>query len=137
MKQLGTVLVDTILHQCTENQCNLVRVEHFDTPLVYHALCQALEQNGKFAYFYPKITKEKYEEFQGHGDHFWASALEYFHQGENDAFSPTPDLDYQEKSFVDFQNAMTKWRNKAAEVDVPGTGLILLWGLKLPQTQAA
>lgn len=128
MQLLIRILTDKILKQCRSGHSNLIRIENIDNPIIYHGVCLALSSSSYFASFVPKLSREKYNEFSQANNGYWSVALNYFQQGTNYAFSDCPDETYLENSFVDFNNAMTRWRNKSADIGDSNRSLILLLG---------
>lgn len=130
MKQLIALLTKQVETQIIRNSTNIVRLESFDNPLLYKAVCANLIHNSSLDSFIPKLSREKYTEFQKLNKYEWKIALDYLHQGTN------PDLDHSEvlserymiNSFVDYDNAMTKWRNQSASFQGGETVLVLLMG---------
>ena len=134
MKQLVDVLYHEIISQIQPAQANIVRIEGIDNPVIYQRICQKLTACDTIECFIPKITREKYVAFQSAGKSEWAQALFYLHKGSNSAYSDTVDDIYADRSFVDFNNAITKWRNESAGFS-GSTVLILLMGTELAQSK--
>ena len=126
MKKLIDVLCSQIIQQVHLGKTNIIRLECFDDPRVYSAVSAALK--GKVDYFIAKLSKEKYEEFQVEARAEWAGSILSLHQGSNDAYCETPSSAYITNSYVDFNNAITKWRNESANIGDSVTSLILLMG---------
>ncbi len=134
MKQLINVLSKKILDQITFNQSNIVRLEGFDNPKIYRGVCESLKSNSLINVFIAKITREKYEMFQNENKSSWEQDLIYLHQGNNSVYSPKQEgYNYDENSYVDFSNAITKWRNESANISNGKTTLILLMGTESAQ----
>lgn len=74
----------------------------------------------------PKLTLEKYREFEATQKPNWAQSINYLHKGYNSTFDSCGDASYAEKSFIDLAQAITKWRNEAP--DLPAGSLVLLMG---------
>ena len=132
MKQLVDVLYREITSQIQPAQANIVRIEGIDNPLIYQRICQKLTACDTIESFIPKITREKYVAFKSSGRSEWDQALFYLHKGNNSTYSDTIDDEYADRSFVDFNNAITKWRNESAGFS-GSTVLILLMGTELAQ----
>ncbi|MBR9937630.1 macro domain-containing protein [Oscillospiraceae bacterium Marseille-Q3528] len=132
MKQLVDVLYREIKSQIQPAQANIVRIEGIDNPIIYQRICQQLIADDTIDTVIPKITKEKYVAFQNAGKSEWAQALFYLHKGSNSIFSDAISDEYADNSFVDFNNAITKWRNESAGFS-GCTVLILLMGTELAQ----
>lgn len=133
MKQLVTVLFREIIKQIKDRQSNIVRIEGIDNPLIYQSICQKIDSSHNVDKFIPKITREKYNSFVDAGKAEWSNALTYLHQGRNSVFNNEISEEYAEASFVDFNNAITKWRNEAANHAAQKTTLILLMGTEAAQ----
>ena len=132
MKQLVDVLYREIKSQIQPAQANIVRIEGIDNPIIYQRICQKLIADDTIETAIPKITKEKYAAFQKAGKSEWAQALFYLHKGSNSVYSDAISDEYADNSFVDFNNAITKWRNESADFS-GSTVLILLMGTELAQ----
>lgn len=126
MKKLIEVLSKQVLGQIRPGKTNIVRIESFDNPVVYSSICKNV--SSKVDCFIAKLTAEKFNEFSHANKAEWTQALMYLHQGTNAAYSETVDDYYLNNSFVDFSNAITKWRNESANIDASLTALILLMG---------
>ena len=126
MKKLIEVLSKQVLGQIRPGKTNIVRIESFDNPVVYSSICKNVSR--KVDCFIAKLTAEKFNEFSHANKAEWTQALMYLHQGTNAAYSETVDDYYLNNSFVDFSNAITKWRNESANIDASLTALILLMG---------
>ena len=133
MKQLVTVLFREIIKEIELFRSNIVRIEGIDNPLIYQDICERLDSYQAVDEFIPKITREKYIAFSEAGKSEWSQALSYLHQGRNGIFLTKISNDYAEASFVDFNNAITKWRNESANHDARRTTLILLMGTEVAQ----
>ena len=107
MKQLLDVLYREITSQIQPAQANIVRIEGIDNPLIYQRICQKLTACDTIESFIPKITREKYVAFKSSGRSEWDQALFYLHKGNNSTYSNTIDDEYADRSFVDFNNAIT------------------------------
>lgn len=126
MKKLISVLSEQIVEQIRPNKTNIIRIESFDSPLVYSAVCKNV--SVKVDCFIAKLAKEKFDEFVVANKAEWLQALLYLHQGNNPVYADLPDDIYKNDSFVDFNNAITKWRNESANIEQNKTSLILLMG---------
>ena len=126
MKKLINVLTAQITKQVQAGKTNIIRVESFDNPIVYSSVCKNLE--GKVDVLIAKLAKEKYEEFASAENPDWTAAICFLHKGSNASYSPSADDEYQENSYVDFNNAITKWRNESANILTGQTTLVLLLG---------
>lgn len=128
MKQLISVITEQILKQIRQNEINMVRLESFDNPILYRAICENLRQSEYVNIFVPKLTLEKYRQFEAACNPKWTQALMYLHKGENSSYNASPDAQYADQSYVDFAQAITKWRNEAPNMPANRTVLILLMG---------
>lgn len=133
MKQLVDVLYQKIIHQVKPFQSNIVRLEGIDNPIIYQELCKKLLDSNSVDEFIPKITREKYSAFSEAGHAEWAHALTFLHKGGNSVFLSDWTDDYATASYVDFNNAITKWRNESANHSGQNTTLILLMGTEAAQ----
>ncbi len=128
MRHLISILTEQINIQVEKYRTNIVRLEGFDNPLLYKAICKNIISNEKIDRLIPKLSKEKYFEFCNEHNETWESALEFLHKGDNNTYSDELTEEYMEKSYVDYNNAMTKWRNESASYTDGKTVLILLMG---------
>lgn len=128
MKQLVQVLTEQVKRQIRSRKTNLIRVEGIDNPVIYKELCSNLASLERIDIFIVKMAKEKYQAFLKDGREEWTEALQYFERGKNSPFTENKDGEYKERSYVDFDNAITKWRNESANVSDGKTALILLIG---------
>lgn len=133
MKQLVSVLYREIIKQIEPHQSNMVRIEGIDNPVTYQNICMSINSAQVVDEFIPKITREKYKSFVEIGKPEWEKALNYLHQGDNSFYTSDISDDYAEASFVDFKNAITKWRNESANHDTQKTTLVLLMGTEAAQ----
>jgi len=90
MRQLISVITKQILRQVKVDEVNMVRLERFDNPLVYRAVCERLRSDSNIRVLVPKLTVEKYRQFEGEKNQQWQQALTYMHQGDNPAFDAQP-----------------------------------------------
>lgn len=131
MKQLTRVLIDYIEKQLTNDSINIIRVEGIDNPIVYRDICRhfASHHSGKFV---AKLTSEKFTQFMNMQMANWQSALVYLHQGLNTSYSTEHSELYSHNSFVDFDGAITSWRNESANfIGSIDSALVLLFGTEL------
>lgn len=128
MKQLIKVLSESVLNQLEKNKSNIVRIEGIDSPVIYQGVCEKIKQATTVQRFIPKLTCEKYAKFVDAHKEAWLPAITYLHQGDNAAYEQSPSTVYAEKSYVDFSNAITKWRNESVIAADSETTLILLMG---------
>ena len=71
---------------------------------------------------------EKYLQFEAEGKPQWIQSLAYLHKGNNPSHNTEPDTIYAEHSYVDFDQAITKWRNESPNMPSGKTSLISLMG---------
>lgn len=128
MKQLISVITNQIIKQIRPNEINMVRLENFDNPIIYRSVCENLYQSDQVHKLVPKLTLEKYLQFEAEHKPQWIQALVYLHKGNNPSHNPEPDTAYAEHSYVDFDQAITKWRNESPNMPSGKTSLILLMG---------
>ena len=128
MNTLINYLSNLIIEQINVNSTNIIRVENFDNPGLYRKICENLKNNTTIDHFVAKLALEKYKEFQSANNLSWNSDLAYLNQGNNPALSDELSEMYKDNSYVDFNNAITKWRNESASERFTGTSLILLLG---------
>ena len=128
MKRLIDLLAEQVNSQINYGKSNIVRIECFDNPIIYKSLCERLLADNRIDCLILKLSVEKYNEFKSENISEWENSLEFLHRGNNDDYQENPDDAYIEESFVDIKNALTKWRNKLAEVETGKTGLLFLMG---------
>ena len=128
MKQLISVITNQIIKQIRPNEINMVRLESFDSPIIYRSVCENLYQSDQVHKLVPKLTLEKYLQFEAEGKSQWIQSLAYLHKGNNPSHKTEPDTAYAEYSYVDFDQAITKWRNESPNMPSGKTSLILLMG---------
>jgi hypothetical protein len=126
VRQLISIITEQILRQVKTDEINMVRLERFDDPLVYRAVCERLRSDRNIRVLIPKLTVEKYRQFLAENKPQWQQALTYLHQGDNPTFNAQADKAYAQKSYVDLEQAITRWRNEAPNL-APGA-LVLLMG---------
>ena len=131
MKQLISVITKQILKQIRQNEINMVRLESFDSPIIYRSVCENLRQSDRAHTFIPKLTLEKYRQFETANNLNWTQALMYLHKGENLSFSASPDAQYAERSYVDFAQAITNGAMNRRICRQAKHHLFCLWVLKL------
>lgn len=122
------VLTEQVKTQIRDKKTNLIRVEGIDNPVIYKGLCSNLASLERIDIFIAKMAREKYQVFLEAGREEWTEALQYFERGKNSPFIGIKDDEYKKLSYVDFDNAITKWRNESANVPEGKTALILLIG---------
>lgn len=133
MKQLIELLTGQVKKQIVIGNTNIVRLESFDNPLVYKAVCSNLLSDESIDIFIPKLARKKYNEFMQESKLEWYSALSFLHQGNNTSNEDETSESFMANSFVDNNNAMTKWRNASASFSDGKTVLVLLMGTEAAQ----
>ena len=133
MKQLIKLLTEKVRDQISPGKSNIVRIESFDNPIIYQSVCEQLRLYDDMDFMILKLSVEKYREFKEENRSSWNDALEFLSQGDNAAYQDTLSDYYVENSYVDYSNALTKWRNRLAEIDNGKTGLLLLMGSEAAQ----
>lgn len=128
MRQLISVITNQIINQIRPNEINMVRLESFDSPIIYKSVCENLRQTDRVHTLVPKLTLEKYRQFEAANKPNWTQALMYLHKGDNLSYTSSPDKNYADHSYVDFDQAITKWRNESPNMPSNKTSLILLMG---------
>ena len=126
MRQLVTFVTALILRQVKPNEVNIVRLESFDNPIIYKSVCDNLLHSDRISTLVPKLTLEKYKEFETSHNPNWTQSINYLYRGYNSTLDNNGDTSYAEKSFIDLAQAITKWRNEAP--DLPAGSLVLLMG---------
>ena len=136
MRQLISEITDQIVEHIRINEINMIRLECFDDPIIYESVCRNLENETRLGniVLIPKITLEKYNQFSASNNSFWSQSLIYLHKGKNPQYNPSyendleSDNEYAANSFVDFNKAITRWRNESSNISSDVTCLILLMG---------
>lgn len=132
MRQLVQYLSNQIRPRIIRSKTNIIRLENFDDPSVYWSLCKQFSKDNDIDTFIAKLTQQKYDFFCSQGKPEWQITLQLLHQGSNLVFSPLASSEeYVDSSYVDFGNAITKWRNEAANFADGKTSLVLLMGTEL------
>lgn len=130
MNKLTEVLLGEIQSNIKLNKTNLLRLEGIDNPIIYEKICNYFS-NASSLEFRGKMTLEKYNQFVGLNEEKWRKSLLFLHQGNNENYSANLNENYMHKSYVDFDGAITKWRNESANLITGSTVLILLMGTEL------
>ena len=92
----------------------IIRVEGFDSPIIYKEICSYFK-NTTLVDLHAKLSKEKYEEFKNTNQSQYYKAIEFL----------------EESNYIDFEGAMTRWRNNSTEVDSNKKTLVLLMGTEV------
>lgn len=128
LKQLISLLVKQVRAQINHGKANIVRMEGFDNPMIYKSVCEALIRDENIGKLIIKLSNGKYAEYLKESREEWNYALQYLHKGNNLVYSESRSDTYVDNSFVDFKNALTKWRNELANTKEGETALLLLLG---------
>ena len=128
MKQLVSIIINQIEKQIKSNEINMLRLESFDDPRIYSAICDTLSKDTNIDLFLAKLTKEKYDQFKEAKNEIWEQSLQQLNKGCNDSYSDVHIPYYDDKSYVDFNQAITKWRNESPNLPKNKTSLIMLMG---------
>lgn len=128
MNQLVSVITSQILRQIKPKEINMVRLESFDNPIIYKSVCENLQNNASISNFVAKLTLEKYQQFVDTHEANWMQAIIFLHKGENSSYAENYTPAYAQQSYIDFEQAITKWRNESPNMPVGQTSLILLMG---------
>jgi len=78
----------------------IIRLEGFENPIIYKEICKYFKAISKIK-LNAKLSKEKYEEFKEANINNWLQSIKFL----------------EENDFVDFEGAMTKWRNNSTEIE--------------------
>ncbi len=97
--------IDEIVHliEIQNNKANsvaIIRLEGFENPIIYKEVCKYLKANSKIN-LNAKLAKEKYDEYKGVNNNNWLQSLKFL----------------EENNYIDFEGAMTKWRNNSTEIE--------------------
>ena len=116
--------IDSIEHeiekQKQKNQINLIKLEGIESPIIYKEICKYFKNST--LEFEAKLSREKFEEFKRDADI----------DGGSENLESIKFL--EDNNFVDFDGAMTKWRNGIAINNTNDiTKLVLLMGTELVQ----
>lgn len=120
MKYFINSIEDEIEKQEQKKQINLIKLEGIESPIIYKEICKYFKNSNLD--FEAKLSREKFEEFK----------KEY---NNNDELEILESIKFLENNnFVDFDGAMTKWRNGIATDNKNATTkLVLLMGTELVQ----
>lgn len=97
--------IDEIVH-LIETQSNksdsvtIIRLEGFENPIIYKEVCKYFKSNSKIE-INAKLAKEKYNEYKEANNNNWIQSIKFL----------------EENNYVDFEGAMTKWRNNSTEIE--------------------
>lgn len=128
MKQLISVITSQILRQIKPHEINMVRLESFDNPIIYKSVCERLKNDASISSLVAKLTLEKYRQFVDEDEDTWTQAILFLHKGTNGAYLEEFTPQYAQQSYIDFDQAITKWRNESPNMPAGQTSLVLLMG---------
>jgi hypothetical protein len=134
MKKLTSILNEYIEKQIGRNKTNILRVEGIDNPIIYKDICMYFKDKADDYSFIAKLTIEKYHQFIDEKKGAWKKSIEILHQGNNLEVCDDNHIsdDYCNNSYIDFNGAITKWRNESANISEENkTIVILLLGTEL------
>ena len=134
MKKLIDSFISIIRAQVKPQKTNMVRMEGIDNIDVYYRICSYFADYANLDNCIIKLTREKYDEFCSKSQN--QTALNFFLKGENVSLDNVESASFKANSFVDFDNAITKYRNRAPEND-GATVLILLLGTEDAQDEGS
>ena len=97
--------IDEIVHliELQSNKSNsvtIIRLEGFENPIIYKEICKYFKANSKIE-LNAKLAKEKYDEYKESNNNNWIQSIRFL----------------EENNYIDFEGAMTKWRNNSAEME--------------------
>ena len=134
-----TKLIDSFIHkillQIKSKKTSLIRLEGIDDIEIYYHICKYFSDLSELDNCIIKLTKEKYDEFCAKSSNH--VALNFFLQGKNTVLDEPVTDSYRINSYVDYDNAITKYRNQAPENEDDKTVLILLLGTEEAQDEGS
>lgn len=134
-----TKLIDSFIHkillQIKSKKTSLIRLEGIDDIEIYYHICKYFSVLSELDNCIIKLTKEKYDEFCAKSSNH--VALNFFLQGKNAVLDEPVTDSYRINSYVDYDNAITKYRNQAPENEDDKTVLILLLGTEEAQDEGS
>ena len=134
-----TKLIDSFIHkillQIKSKKTSLIRLEGIDDIEIYYHICKYFSDLSELDNCIIKLTKEKYDEFCAKSSNH--VALNFFLQGKNAVLDEPVTDSYRINSYVDYDNAITKYRNQAPENEDDKTVLILLLGTEEAQDEGS
>ena len=97
--------IDEIVHliEVQSNKADsvtIIRLEGFENPVIYKEICKYLKSYSKIN-LKAKLAKEKYEEYKAANNDSWIQSIKFL----------------EDNDYVDFDGAMTKWRNNSTEIE--------------------
>lgn len=78
----------------------IIRLEEFENLIIYKEVCKYFEANSKIK-LNAKLSKEKYDEYKEANNNSWIQSIKFL----------------EENDYVDYEGAMTKWRNNSTEIE--------------------
>ena len=97
--------IDEIVHliEVQSNKADsvtIIRLEGFENPIIYKEICKYLKSHSKIN-LNAKLAKEKYDEYKAANNNSWIQSIKFL----------------EENDYIDFEGAMTKWRNNSTEIE--------------------
>lgn len=97
--------IDEIVHliETQSNKANsvsIIRLEGFENPIIYKEVCKYFKADSKIN-INAKLAKEKYDEYKEANNNSWIQSIRFL----------------EENDYVDFEGAMTKWRNNSTDIE--------------------
>lgn len=135
MTKLIDSFIRKILLQVKSQKTSLIRLEGIDDIEIYYHICKYFSNLSELDNCIIKITKEKFDEFCSKSSNH--IALNFFLQGKNTVLDDPVTESYRINSYVDYDNAITKYRNQAPENEDDKTVLILLLGTEEAQDEGS
>ena len=112
-KYLDEIIHLIDLQKNKSENITIVRLEGFENPIIYKEVCKYFKAMSKVN-LHAKLSREKYLEFKEAANNDWSIAINFL----------------ENNNFVDYEGAMTKWRNNSADIGNDGVtkNLVLLMG---------
>lgn len=120
MKALTDTIIELIKNQITTGTANLIRLENFESPILYMQICDYFSKYKETDIFNGIMDIHKFNDFRNEGKYEWRDSLDYL----------------QNNRFIDADSPLTKFRNKAAEYKNK-TCLILLMGAEMAEDKGS
>lgn len=121
MKNYIEAIVEEIELQINQGSISLIRIEGIESPLIYKEVCRNIKNEfGHKLRLEAKLSKEKYEQFLAENKPEWKKAIEFL----------------EVNNFIDFDGAMTRWRNNSVDLNTEVNGdkvLVVLMGTEMVQ----
>lgn len=109
MNMLVNEIIDQINKSLVKGKVNLVKLEDFDSPVIYANVCKRLSNTSDVKVI-ARVDSTKYQSFVAQQKNEWENALDYLNNN----------------GYVDAINPLTMYRNEA--VNETGTVLLILMG---------